>query len=118
MILDATRPLVPPSHFQMDRTNGSFATGGGRPRHHVPKILVVDDKVDTLVLLRGLLTSRGYEVVTAVEADEAKERIISERPDLVLLDVIMPGRSGYDLCHELKSNALTRLIPVVMITGL
>jgi putative two-component system response regulator len=83
-----------------------------------PKILVVDDKADTRVLLRELLTSRGYEIITATEANEAEELVHSEKPDLVLLDVVMPGKSGYELCRELKDDPFTRLIPVVMITGL
>jgi putative two-component system response regulator len=81
-------------------------------------ILVVDDKLDTLLLVRELLTSRGYNVNTACDADEAIQAIRAEKPDLILLDVIMPGRSGYDLCRELKEDPTTRLIPVVMITGL
>jgi putative two-component system response regulator len=89
-----------------------------RQRLRAPKILVIDDKLDTLLLLRELLSSRGYEVLTATEADEGKEIIHTERPDLVLLDVIMPGKSGYEVCRELKEDPLTRLIPVVMITGL
>src|SRR5579884_375244 len=89
----------------------------GTPRKS-QTILVVDDKLDTLLLVRELLTSRGYNVTTASDADEALEAIKAERPDLILLDVIMPGRSGYDLCRELKENPATRLIPVVMITGL
>lgn len=81
-------------------------------------ILVVDDKIDTVLLLRELLTSRGYRVITASDADEALEAIESARPDLILLDVIMPGRSGYELCRELKNDPSRRLIPVIMITGL
>src|SRR5439155_18833119 len=87
-------------------------------RRKTQTILVVDDKLDTLLLVRELLTSRGYNVTTASDADEAIQAIQAERPDLILLDVIMPGRSGYDLCHELKNDPSTRLIPVVMITGL
>ena len=89
-----------------------------RQKQRAPKILVIDDKLDTLLLLRELLSSRGYEVLTATEADEGKEMIHSERPDLVLLDVVMPGKSGYEVCRELKEDPFTRLIPVVMITGL
>ncbi|HLW55678.1 MAG TPA: HD domain-containing phosphohydrolase [Candidatus Angelobacter sp.] len=91
---------------------------GVRPKSKPPRILVVDDKLDTLLLLRELLSSRGYEIITATEAAEAEELVRSEKPDLVLLDVVMPGKSGYDLCHELKEDPATRLIPVVMITGL
>jgi cyclic di-GMP phosphodiesterase len=79
---------------------------------------VVDDKLDTLLLVRELLTSRGYQVVTASDAEEALDSIQEHRPDLILLDVIMPGRSGYDLCRQLKEDPATRLIPIVMITGL
>src|SRR3954469_16556274 len=82
------------------------------------KILVVDDKIDTVLLLRELLTSRGYTVLSAGDADEALFLIQAQRPDLILLDVIMPGKSGYQLCRELKADPATRLIPVIMITGL
>src|SRR5437588_2523232 len=90
----------------------------GHPKRKAQTILVVDDKLDTLLLVRELLTSRGYNVATACDAEEALEAIRAEKPDLILLDVIMPGRSGYDLCRELKDDPATRLIPVVMITGL
>src|SRR5438270_11954148 len=80
------------------------------------KVLVVDDKIDTVLLLRELLTSRGYRVLSAGDAEEALSIIHDERPDLILLDVIMPGKSGYDLCRELKTDPNTRLIPIIMIT--
>ncbi|HEV2987952.1 MAG TPA: HD domain-containing phosphohydrolase [Candidatus Angelobacter sp.] len=89
-----------------------------RQKSRAPKILIIDDKLDTLLLLRELLSSRGYEVVTSNEANEVKEIIQSECPDLILLDVVMPGKSGYDVCRELKEDRRTRLIPIVMITGL
>ena len=94
------------------------ALRNGNLRRKTQTILVVDDKLDTLLLVRELLTSRGYHVTTASDADEALQAIEADRPDLILLDVIMPGRSGYDLCRELKDDPATRLIPVVMITGL
>src|SRR5215471_14809260 len=87
-------------------------------RRKAQAILVVDDKLDTLLLVRELLTSRGYYVTTASDAEEALQVIEAEKLDLILLDVIMPGRSGYELCRELKDDPATRLIPVVMITGL
>lgn len=96
----------------------ALGSRNGTPARRTQTILVVDDKLDTLLLVRELLTSRGYNVTTASDADEALQSIRGERPDLILLDVIMPGRSGYDLCRELKEDPATRLIPVVMITGL
>lgn len=83
-----------------------------------PRILVVDDNQDNTLLMRELLSSRGYDVQTASTAEEAEDRLRAQHPDLVLLDVIMPGKSGYELCRELKDDPITRLIPVVMITGL
>lgn len=96
----------------------ALGSRNGIPARRSQTILVVDDKLDTLLLVRELLTSRGYNVTTASDADEALQSIRVERPDLILLDVIMPGRSGYDLCRELKEDPVTRLIPIVMITGL
>src|SRR5258708_5893084 len=56
--------------------------------------------------------------MTASGANEAEEMVHSQKPDLILLDVVMPGKSGYELCRELKDDPVTRLIPVVMVTGL
>jgi putative two-component system response regulator len=112
---DATLSLTAPSQLRMSSRAEREEV---RPKARPPKILVVDDKLDTLLLLRELLSSRGYEIITATEAGEAEELVRAEKPDLVLLDVVMPGKSGYELCRELKEDAATRLIPVVMITGL
>ena len=87
-------------------------------RRRSPRILVVDDNADNCLLMRELLTSRGYEVSCANSADQAERHLNESTPDLLLLDVIMPGKSGYEWCRELKENPNTRLIPVVMITGL
>ncbi len=87
-------------------------------RRRVPRVLVVDDNQDNSLLMRHLLSTRGYEVSTAASAREAEELLSRSLPDLILLDVVMPGKSGYELCRELKENSETRLIPVVMITGL
>jgi putative two-component system response regulator len=81
-------------------------------------ILVVDDNADNASLIAELLSTRGYSVLVAHSASEAEQEMRRCPPDLILLDVIMPGKSGYDLCRELKTDPATRLIPVVLITGL
>jgi len=81
-------------------------------------ILVVDDNLVVAALLKELLVSRGYPTVAVQNAAAAEVEIRREAPDLILLDVIMPGKSGYELCRELKEDSKTRLIPIVMITGL
>src|SRR5689334_4981025 len=84
----------------------------------IPRVLVVDDNPDMAELMRELLASRGYDVFTVRDADEAEIEVRRHLPDLILSDVVMPGRSGYELCRQLKSNPGTRLIPFVLITGL
>jgi putative two-component system response regulator len=87
-------------------------------RRRTQRILVVDDHPDNTMLMRELLSRQGYEVLIADNAVDAEEIMRNTTPDLVLLDVIMPGKSGYELCREWKDSSETRLIPVVMITGL
>ncbi|HWR35744.1 MAG TPA: HD domain-containing phosphohydrolase [Clostridia bacterium] len=87
-------------------------------RKRAPLILVVDDNQENTVLMRELLQTRGYDVVTASSAAEGEQQMQACPPDIVLLDVIMPVKTGYELCREWKDDPATRLIPVVMITGL
>ncbi|MFI5109526.1 MAG: HD domain-containing phosphohydrolase [Terriglobales bacterium] len=87
-------------------------------RRRAQRILIVDDNPDNILLTRELLSSRGYEFASVASAEEAQQAIQKQQPDLILLDVILPGKSGYELCRELKEDPFTRLIPIVMITGL
>ena len=82
------------------------------------KILVVDDTPSNVKLLADVLGAKGYAVVTAASGPEALESVERERPDLVLLDVMMPGMSGYDVCRKLRANPATTMLPVVMVTAL
>ena len=88
------------------------------PHRRPPRILVVDDQPSIAGLMSQLLGMRGYDVVTAANAEEAEAEVERQVPDLILSDVIMPGKSGYELCREFKDNPATRLIPFVLITGL
>ena len=81
------------------------------------KVLVVDDYAPNLRGLGLLLEHADYTVLTAASGPEALEIVKNERPDLVLLDVLMPGMSGLDVCLELKRNADTRFTPVVLVSG-
>jgi putative two-component system response regulator len=87
-------------------------------RHRSQRILVVDDHFENRLLMRDLLSRQGYDVMVADNAVSAEQIMNQSLPDLVLLDVIMPGKSGYELCREWKDAPERRLIPVVMITGL
>jgi len=108
-----------PANFHSDSSLRSQGSVLELPlRRRVPRILVVDDNPDTNLLMRELLETRGYEVVTVADAGRAEIEVHQRPPDLILSDVIMPGKSGYELCRELKENPATRLIPFVLITGL
>jgi putative two-component system response regulator len=87
-------------------------------RRRLPRVLVVDDNPSTMSLMQDLLSSRGYDVVAVPDATQAEAEILRRTPDLILSDVVMPGKSGYELCRELKGNPVTRLVPFVLITGL
>ncbi len=80
------------------------------------KILVVDDEVDITDTLKILLERRGFEVVTANSGKEALEKVKEEKPDVVLLDVMMPDMSGWDVCKKIKEDDATKDIPVIMLT--
>lgn len=82
------------------------------------RILVVDDEEAICAGLQALLERQGYEVRTAQDGAAALVDSAAFHPDLILLDVMMPGRDGFDVCRDIKSHAETRLIPVVLITGL
>ncbi len=81
-------------------------------------ILVADDNWANLYLLSELLQSQGYRVICALDGEQAFMTLLAEQIDLALLDVMMPGRTGFDVCRTIKSNPETRLIPVVLVTGM
>lgn len=82
------------------------------------KILVADDESDILGLARMILEGEGYCVISASDGEEVVRKVDTEIPDLVLLDVVMPDKSGFEVCKTLKSQSKTRHIPVVMFTAL
>ncbi len=83
-----------------------------------PKILVVDDHPSSRMTAVALLSVEGYEVLEADSGPKALKRVVECNPDLILLDVMMPGMDGFEVCKRLKDDEQTRLIPVVFITAL
>jgi len=82
------------------------------------KILLVDDDPDFVEGARMVLEKSDFEVVIASSGKECLERIKEEKPDLIILDIMMPKKSGFEVCKELKSNIEYNRIPVVMLTAL
>ncbi len=81
------------------------------------KILVVDDDLDSLKLITLMLQRNGYEVTAATNGAQALQKAAAETPDLIILDVMMPDMSGYDVCRRLRRNDATKLIPIIMFTA-
>jgi len=82
------------------------------------KILVVDDEPKNVKLLADILAARGYEIATAGTGPEALAKIRAGFPDLVLLDVMMPGMSGYEVCQAVRADEAIRVLPIVLVTAL
>ena len=81
------------------------------------KVLVVDDQPPNVRLLEAILTPRGYDVLTASSGEQALEVIAAEDVDLVLLDILMPGIDGYEVCRRIRDQVDTAYLPVVMVTA-
>ncbi|UZD54410.1 response regulator transcription factor [Caldimonas aquatica] len=83
----------------------------------IKKILLVDDSKTELHFLSELLTKKGYSVRTAENADEAMRRLAEEKPDLILMDVVMPGQNGFQLTRSLTRDPNYADVPVIMCTS-
>ena len=84
----------------------------------VPRVLIVDDDHKNVKLLASYLHKEPYELLTAYDGDEAIDKVKREMPDLILLDVMMPGKDGFTVTKELKADQETAAIPIIMVTAL
>ena len=80
------------------------------------KILIVDDSATTLMMEQMVLRAQPYNIVTARNGKEAIERAVAERPDLILLDVVMPEMNGFEACRQIRQQPATRTVPIIMVT--
>ncbi|MEN8172842.1 MAG: response regulator [Chloroflexota bacterium] len=83
----------------------------------IKTILVVDDSPTDLRLLSTPLLEKDYRIITASDGEEALEKVSSERPDLVLLDIILPKKNGFQVCRQIKTAPETKDIPVILISS-
>jgi two-component system phosphate regulon response regulator PhoB len=81
------------------------------------KILVVDDEEDILELVRYNLTKEGFQVLKALSGEEAVKMVLRDKPALIILDLMLPGLNGYEVCRLLKNNPETISIPIIMLTA-
>jgi CheY-like chemotaxis protein len=80
------------------------------------KILLVDDSATTLMMEQMVLRAQPYHIVTAKNGREAIERAAAEKPDLILLDVVMPEMNGFEACRHIRQHPATRATPIIMVT--
>jgi CheY-like chemotaxis protein len=80
------------------------------------KVMIVDDEESLIELVTAILEQEGYEVMTAMDGEEALRKLEKQKPDLVLLDMMMPGMSGREVCEKIRKNPKTRDLKVIFLT--
>ena len=81
------------------------------------KVMVVDDAYSELKLMESILRGAGHQVVTLIDGEALEDKVSTERPDVLLLDIVMPKRNGYELLRSLKRDERTRALPVVLVSS-
>jgi two-component system response regulator VicR len=108
---DKIRPVL------RDYARGQEETKGrSEPRRYIPKVLVVDDEPDFLILMESLLNKKGYNVTTASSGREALKKVEDEIPEIIILDIIMPDMTGWEVAKKIKSNPQTKDISIIMLS--
>src|ERR1700676_5569820 len=100
-------------------SHATSVNGGLERYNEMPgqKVLVVDDSWTELTMIVAPLRSSGFDVITAVDGDEAIEKVFKERPQCIVLDVVLPKQNGFQLCRKLKSFEASRHIPIILLTS-
>ena len=81
-------------------------------------VLIADDDLEILAIVRNVVRTRGYTILEATDGDEAMQQVIESNPDLVILDVMMPGQSGWEVCRSIRENQALKDTKVIMLTGI
>ncbi len=81
------------------------------------KILIIDDVYSELQLMQNALTPLGHEIITAMSGLEGEKKIVEEKPDLVVLDVILPDKNGFQVCRDMKGQDSTKNIPIILVSS-
>src|SRR4051794_28344752 len=94
-----------------------LASSGVQTLRNPASIVVADDSPASLDILKTRLASQGYDVVTATDGQEALDAVLSHRPDLILLDVMMPRLDGFEVCRRLRADLTLPFIPIILVTA-
>jgi len=110
------KPVDPP--VLLAEIEGLLKKSPFEGKENLPKILIVDDELEFNVLLQTRLEACGYETVTAKDGEEGLEKVESEKPDLIVLDVMMPKIDGFEVCSTLKNDARYSKIPIIFLSAM
>ncbi len=97
--------------------NEWFAGPGQQPMSNKRKILIIEDEAAQVLLVRSRLEEAGFDVLSAMNGEDGLRKAKHERPDLILLDIVLPGMDGVQVCDQLKQDPATQRIPVIMLTA-
>jgi DNA-binding response OmpR family regulator len=86
-------------------------------RASMAKVMVVDDAYSELKLMESILKNAGHQVVTLIDGEALEDKVSSERPDVLLLDIVLPKRNGFELLRSLKRNEHTKTTPIVLVSS-
>lgn len=119
----ASKPSVkktvnrPPATSPVQDRSDPGQTARGSSPHAPALVLVVDDQERNLQMVKKVLSFDGYHVLTAESGEEALKIIAARRPDLILLDVVMPDMDGFEVCEQIKANPATQNVPIIFLSG-
>ena len=113
-----SRPNLPSNTRSHILSVSTFDEAGPERNERMPKILVVDDNLDTRELTHLHLTTEGFSVIIAVDGREGLYMARSERPDLIITDISMPGLSGIDMIKELRAQPELKKVPILVLSAL
>jgi len=88
-----------------------------RPEGSMAKVMVVDDAYSELKLMESILRNAGHQVVSLIDGEALEDKVSLERPDVLLLDIVLPKRNGFELLRSLKRNELTKGTPIVLVSS-
>jgi DNA-binding response OmpR family regulator len=93
------------------------ALGCSRRDRSMAKVMVVDDAYSELKLMESILRNAGHQVVTLIDGEALEDKVSAERPDVLLLDIVLPKRNGFELLRSLRKNEQTRATPIVLVSS-
>jgi DNA-binding response OmpR family regulator len=117
-VLRRHQDALPPALHQAPAPARDAGGGVGARGGEVAKILIAEDSATSVELLRRALSPLGHEILVATDGEDAEKQIAAERPDLLILDIILPKRNGFQLCRWIRANPDVKAVPIILVTSM